>query len=53
MLDWLDLQKLPCYLTTQNEKNVSLYEHYGFRVVEQLTLPHTDIVHTAMLRYPK
>ena len=53
MLDWLDSQKMPCYLTTQNEKNVSMYEHYGFMVVEQRTLPHTGIVHTVMLRYPK
>ena len=53
MLDWLDLQKMPCYLTTQNEKNVSMYEHYGFMVVEQRTLPHSGIFHTVMLRLPK
>jgi len=53
MLDWLDIQKMPCYLTTQNKKNVGMYEHYGFMVVEQQTLPHSGILHTVMLRYPK
>jgi len=52
MLGWLDKKKLPCYLNTQNEKNIGLYEHYGFRVLEQLTLPDSGIVHTALLRNP-
>jgi ribosomal protein S18 acetylase RimI-like enzyme len=53
MLGWLDLQKLPCYLHTQNEKNIGLYEHYGFRVIEQLVLPDSGIVHTALQRNPR
>jgi ribosomal protein S18 acetylase RimI-like enzyme len=53
MLSWLDLQKLPCYLATQNENNIGLYEHYGFRVIEQLVLPDSGIMHTAMLRNPQ
>ena len=36
MLGWLDMQKLPCYLNTQNENNIGLYEHYGFQVIEQV-----------------
>ncbi len=52
MLGWLDMQKLPCYLNTRNEKNIGLYEHYGFRVVEQLVLPDSGIIHTAMLWNP-
>jgi ribosomal protein S18 acetylase RimI-like enzyme len=52
VLERLDRKKIPCYLNTQNEKNVSLYEHFGFRVVDQLTLPGSDILHTAMLRHP-
>lgn len=27
------------YLETQNEKNVSLYEKYGFHVIEKKDLP--------------
>jgi ribosomal protein S18 acetylase RimI-like enzyme len=52
MLGWLDMQKLSCYLHTQNETNIDLYEHYGFQVIEQLVLPDSGIVHTAMLRNP-
>ena len=52
MLERLDMKKIPCYLNTQNEKNISLYEHFGFRVIDQLTLPDSDILHTAMLRDP-
>ena len=52
MLDRLDRKKIPCYLNTQNEKNISLYEHFGFRVIDQLTLPDSNILHTAMLRDP-
>jgi ribosomal protein S18 acetylase RimI-like enzyme len=53
LIGWLDMQKLPCYLNTQNEKNIGLYEHFGFRVIEQLVLPDSGIVHTAMLRNPQ
>ena len=53
MLGWLDMQKLPCYLHTQNENTIGLYEHYGFQVIEQLVLPDSGIGHTAMLRNPR
>jgi len=53
VLGWLDDRKMACYLSTQNEKNISLYQHYGFEIVEQLTLPNTNIVHTGMLRKPQ
>jgi len=53
MLTWLDIQKLPCYLNTQNETNIGLYEHYGFQVIEQLVLPDSVVVHTAMMRNPR
>jgi ribosomal protein S18 acetylase RimI-like enzyme len=53
MLGWLDMQKLPCYLNTQNENNIGLYEHYGFQVIEQLVLPDSGIVHTALHRNPR
>jgi ribosomal protein S18 acetylase RimI-like enzyme len=52
-LSRLDRERMPCYLTTQNEKNVGLYRHFGFEVVGQLTLPGTSLVHTGMLRRPR
>lgn len=52
VLHCLDQQQTACYLCTQNEKNIRLYEHYGFLVVEQVRLPGTEIVHTGMIRRP-
>lgn len=53
MLDKLDAKRMPCYLNTQNEKNVSLYEHFGFRVIDRQTIPGSPIMHTAMVRDPR
>ncbi|MBT8507580.1 hypothetical protein AZH53_03985 [Methanomicrobiaceae archaeon CYW5] len=52
MLEWLDETGTACYLNTQNEANIGLYEHFGFRVAGQVTLPESDIVHTGMVRKP-
>jgi ribosomal protein S18 acetylase RimI-like enzyme len=52
LLDRMDREKLSCYLNTQNEKNIPLYEHFGFRVVEQVRLPGMEILHTGMIRKP-
>ena len=46
----MDKEHLPCYLETQSEKNVSIYQHYGFKVVEEVTITGTEISHWAMLR---
>jgi len=50
MLDRMDQQGLPCYTETMDERNVGLYEHFGFRVMEQLAIPDTDLTTWAMLR---
>lgn len=34
-----EIERKPMYLETQNEKNVSLYEKYGFHVVKKIDLP--------------
>ena len=34
-----EIEKKPIYLETQNEKNVSLYEHFGFQVVKKINMP--------------
>jgi len=52
MLEWLDERRMACYLNTQNEENIGLYEHFGFRVAEQVTLPGSGIMHTGMIRDP-
>lgn len=50
MLARIDSERLPCYLDTTEERNVSLYQHYGFRVAEVSKVPNTDINLWAMLR---
>jgi len=50
MLARIDQENLPCYLETENEKNVSTFQHYGFKVVESDTIPSSDVNNWAMLR---
>ena len=45
-----DKEHLPCYLTTENEKNVPFYQHYAFKVVEKVIIPGTEVITWAMLR---
>ncbi len=46
----IDKECLPCFLETQAEKNVGLYEHLGFRVVEEGIVPDSKVKSWAMLR---
>jgi ribosomal protein S18 acetylase RimI-like enzyme len=50
MLGRIDKEDLPCYLETMEEKNVRLYEHFGFRVTEKSAIPKTNLNNWAMLR---
>ena len=50
MLDRIDEQGLPCYTETMDEKNVSLHERFGFRVIEKSAIPETELTTWAMLR---
>ena len=50
MLARIDEEHLPCYLDTQNEKNVPMYQHFGFKVVEEGVIPGTEVRHWSMLR---
>lgn len=45
-------QGKPCYLETQKEQNVSLYEHYGFEVIHIDMIPGIDMKHWGMLLRP-
>jgi ribosomal protein S18 acetylase RimI-like enzyme len=50
MLARMDEECLPSYLETIDEGNVSLYEHFGFKVVEKSAVPKTNLTNWAMLR---
>ena len=52
MLARLDEDKVPCYLETLDEKNVGLYEHFGFKLIDESVIPGTPLTSWAMLREP-
>jgi GNAT superfamily N-acetyltransferase len=53
MLSYIDQDGLPCYVETEGEKNVSMYKHFGFKVVDDFIVPKTTDKMVAMLRQPK
>jgi len=50
MLKRLDEQHLPCYLETQNMKNVDMYRHFGFDLVYEALQPKSKQPSLVMLR---
>ncbi|MFC2024494.1 GNAT family N-acetyltransferase [Chloroflexota bacterium] len=50
MLARIDEASLPCYLDTLEERNVQIYEHFDFAVVEESKVPETNLTSWAMLR---
>ncbi len=46
----IDKQNLPCYLHTENERNVIFYENFGFELIGKNKVPNFDFYHHAMLR---
>jgi ribosomal protein S18 acetylase RimI-like enzyme len=52
MLAKLDENNLPCYLESP-ERNLALYEHFGFEVVEHVASPEFDTEIWLMLRNNK
>ncbi|MFX1575221.1 MAG: GNAT family N-acetyltransferase [Promethearchaeota archaeon] len=50
MLARIDKEKLQCYLDTNNEKNVEIYQHYGFKVLKKYQIPRTNVMNWSMLR---
>ncbi len=50
MLEEFAQESLPCYLETNTEKNVAIYEHYGFRLLEKFNISLTDLTFYAMLK---
>ena len=50
MFTRIDKEHLPCFLEADEEGNVSLYQHYGFEVVEEGVVPGSEVTIWAMLR---
>ena len=52
MLERLDRRHLPCFVETHAEKNVPIYQHFGFEILDESFLPGTEIGHWALGRKP-
>lgn len=50
MLSRIDKEKLPCYLETIDEKNIAIYERFGFEIIDKSNIPETNFINWAMLR---
>ena len=53
MLDFCNDEKMVVYLETNKENNVSLYEHFGFRLRETNQIPGSSVSHYSMVRDPE
>jgi len=53
MLDFFDATGQSCYLETNKESNIAMYEHYGFKLMEADSIPGTNVMHYAMRRAPQ
>jgi len=47
-----EASRLPVYLETSTEKNVSMYERFGFKVLDKFLHPIIDLPQWKMLREP-
>ena len=52
MLNFCDGENIVCYLETNKQSNVTLYEHFEFHLSEQGLIPKSDVMHYAMKREP-
>ena len=50
MLSRIKREQLPCYLDTNNEENIGLYQHYGFKVLKKYQFPGINVINWSMLR---
>ena len=48
----IESEGLPIYVETNTEKNVSIYQKYGFEILEHTIIPKTDVPLWCMLRKP-
>ena len=49
LLNYIKLNKKTCYLETNWDKNVPIYEHFGFKVLEKSVIPGSNVEHYAMI----
>ncbi len=50
MLERIEKEGYSVFLETNFEGNVSLYEHLGFELVDEMKIPETEIINWAMIK---
>ncbi len=53
MLKTIESEGLPVYVETNTEKAMSIYQKYGFEILEHGIIPKTDVPLWCMLRKPR
>ncbi|MBY9004900.1 MAG: GNAT family N-acetyltransferase [Candidatus Lokiarchaeota archaeon] len=53
MIKTIESEGLPIYVETNTEKSVSIYQKYGFEIIEHGIVPKTDVPLWCMLRKPR
>ncbi len=48
----IDLESKPIYLETNKEKNIKIFKRFGFRILQKVIVPGTEIFHWSLLRNP-
>jgi hypothetical protein len=50
VLERIDREGTPCYLETNAEKNLAIYQRFGFEVISEDRMPGLKLTTFAMLR---
>jgi len=50
ILERIDREQMPCFVETNSEKNMIIYQRFGFEVISENTIPGTELTSFAMLR---
>lgn len=53
MMSYADKNKVVLYLETDSEKNIAMYEHYGFEIVKNVKILDNSVDLSFMIRHPK
>ena len=49
LINYFKINKKMCYLETNWDRNVPIYEHFGFKVMEKTMVPDSNVEHYAMM----
>jgi hypothetical protein len=50
MFTRIDEEGLPCYAETMDEKDLSVYEHYCFQIIEKSIIPKITYTNWVLVR---